>query len=108
MTSSSLDACLTLVADSRRRYIIQYLRSETDGTARFKELVDRLAGERDDCQNPDPGQLAIELQHNHLPMLVDHGVVEYDDATGMVEYRSSEYVETVLDALPEEVTMARV
>jgi hypothetical protein len=58
-----------------------------------------------DDQLRDREQLAVQLQHTHLPKLADHGVVEYERRSGAVRYRPSEPVERVLDTLPGEVSI---
>lgn len=109
MSEHSLDACLTVVADRRRRQIIQQLRHEADGTMAFDDLVDgirraRSGGGVDPLR--DWENLAIELEHTHLPKLADHGVVDYDRRSGAVRYHPVEQIETVLDSLPERASQA--
>jgi len=108
MTDHSLDACLEIVADRNRRRIIQHLRHETTGTTRFDDLVEQISSRASDSKNGPPRdreELAMQLQHTHLPKLADHGVVEYEHRTGAVQYHPDEQVETVLDSLPEEVSL---
>ncbi len=107
MNGHSLDACLDLLADCRRRLVVRELRRESDGTT-VDELVDRLHADRSvpGERSTDRVHLASQLHHTHLPKLADHGVVEYDVATGFVRYRSDDQVERVLDSLPERATPA--
>jgi hypothetical protein len=84
------------------------LRHEADGTVTFDDLVDQLLRDgtvTGDDQLRDREQLAVQLQHTHLPKLADHGVVEYERRSGAVRYRPSEPVERVLDTLPGEVSI---
>lgn len=107
MSDHSLDACLQLVADRRRRRIIDQLRDEAGGRATFDDLVDRLHdAEPTDGDGTDRERLAVRLHHTDLPKLADHGIVAYDRDTGVVEYRSSDRIEAVLDALPEDTPVA--
>lgn len=109
MSDHSLDACLRVVADRRRRRVIQQLRREADGTMAFDELVNGIQGSdsmRDDERFGNREHLAIELEDTHLPKLADHGVVEYDRRSGAVRYQPVERIETVLDSLPEEASPA--
>lgn len=86
MTEQSFDACLQLVADSRRRRTVQQLRHADDGKTTVDDLVDRLhSGEP--VSDVDRQRLAIQLSHVHLPKLDDHGVVEYDRESGTVQYQ---------------------
>lgn len=107
MTNQSLDACLDLVSDGRRRRVIQHLRHETDGTTTVEDLVDRIhhGGSASDDRIRDRERLAIQLHHAHLPKLQDHGVVEYDPGNGAVRYQPSDQLEEVLDSLSEELSL---
>jgi DNA-binding transcriptional ArsR family regulator len=108
MTNHSLDACLQVVADRNRRRIIHHLRHEATGTTKFDDLVEQISSRASDSKNGPPRdreELAMQLQHTHLPKLADHGVVEYEHRTGAVQYHPDEQVETVLDSLPEEVSL---
>lgn len=108
MADTSLDACLGLVADRRRRLVIELLRHEADGEASFDALLDRCWG----VTAPDDGaiesreQFAAQLYHNHLPKLEAHGVVEHDTDERTVRYCPNTVVETVLDSLPVEPPVA--
>ena len=108
MTNHDLDRCLQLVADQHRRRIIHHLRHEANETTTFDDLVDQISSRVSDSKNGPPEdreELAIQLQHTHLPKLADHGVVDFDHRTGTVQYHPDEQVETVLDSLPEEVSL---
>jgi hypothetical protein len=108
MTNQSFDACLRLVADQHRRRIIHLLRHEATGTTTFDDLVDQIHRRASDSKNgpqQDREELAIRLQHSHLPKLADYGVVEFEHTTGAVRYHPDEQVETVLDSLPGEVSL---
>lgn len=108
MMEQSLDACLRVVADRHRRRIIQYLRHEANGTATFDDLVDQVHSRGSDSGNGLPQnreELAIRLQHSHLPKLVDYGVVDFEHRSGAVRYHPNEQVEKVLDSLSEEVRL---
>jgi hypothetical protein len=108
MTNHSLDACLRLVADRHRRRVIHHLRRGADGATTFDALVDRMHGRAPDAKNGPPRDredLATRLHHNHLPRLAEYGVVEFDHRSGVVRYHSDEQVETVLDSLPDAVSL---
>ncbi|EJN57477.1 DUF7344 domain-containing protein [Halogranum rubrum] len=108
MTTHSLDACLQLVADRHRRRIIHHLRHEATGTSTVDEIVDQFHNSGSDSKDGPPQDreaLAIQLYHVHLPKLADHDVVEYEHRSGSVRYRPDEQLETLLDSLPEEVSL---
>ena len=107
MSGDSLDSCLRLVADRRRRRVLEHLRHDDGGDVRIDDLVDQLyraePATADDRQ-ASRDQLAIRLYHTHLPKLADHGVVELDPERGTIAYRPDERIEAVLDELPVEPT----
>ena len=108
MNDDGFDACLALVADRRRRRLIEHLRHDSNEEIRIDDLIDQLqqaepdiAGER----QMNREQLAIQVIHYHLPKLADHGIVERDPDHGTIEYRPDEQVEAMLDGLPEEPSL---
>ena len=108
MTNHSLDACLRLVADRHRRRVIHHLRHEANGATTFDGLVNQVHSRASDGKNgplQDRETLAIQLHHTHLPKLADYGVVDFEHGSGAVRYQPDEQVETVLDSLPEEVSL---
>ncbi|WP_254544877.1 DUF7344 domain-containing protein [Halomarina pelagica] len=108
MTERSLDTLLQLVADRRRRQVIHHLRHEANGKTTIDDLVDRLHNGGSDAvdQPTDRKQLAIQLYHAHLPKLADQGVVDFDPENGAIQYRSDDQFETILDSLPDELSLA--
>jgi transcriptional regulator of met regulon len=107
MNGDSLDACLTLVADRRRRRLLEHLRHNGNGEVRIDDLIDQLyqAEPAADGRQLSRDQLAIQLNHSHLPKLADYGVIERDHERETIEYRSDEQIEAVLDGLPEEPSL---
>lgn len=105
MTTAHLDTCFEIVSDGLRRAIVRQLRRETAEETSIADLVDQLLGSDAVALTdgrPDRDRIAIQLYHNHLPRLDDHGVVEFDPERRTVAYRSHERIEAVLDALPED------
>jgi predicted transcriptional regulator len=85
------------------------LRNETNGATTLEDLVDLLEQQTPDSKNGPPqdgDQLAIQLHHVHLPKLAEYGVVDFEHGSGAVRYRPDEAVETVLDSLSGEVSLA--
>ncbi|WP_255196535.1 DUF7344 domain-containing protein [Halorarius litoreus] len=108
MTNNSLEACLYLIADPHRRRIIHNLRHGATGTTTVAELVDQLHSPGSPSEtgpSQDRDEFAIHLHHTHLPKLAEHGVVELDQRSGAIRYHPDEQVETVLDSLPESVSV---
>ena len=72
------------------------------------DLVDQMHRRASDAKNGPPQdreELAIRLQHSHLPKLADHGIVDYDHRSGAIRYDPDQQVEAVLDSLPEDVSL---
>ena len=104
MTTIDLDTCLELVADRGRRKLLNELRYETNGTTTIDDLVEQLYWRTPsvDAPSPDREQLSMQLHHTYLPKLDDYGLVEYDMASGTIQYQPEPQLEAVLDALPDE------
>lgn len=94
--SLSTDTALRVLADRRRRQVLQYL-AESDGTATVDHLVTALDEPTGATTASDATrkQLVGELQHVHLPMQ-DAGLVEYDARTATIRYQSTNLVEDLL------------
>ena len=108
MNGDTLDVCLSLVADRRRRKLLEQLRHNGGGAVQIDALVDHLfqaePAAADDRQS-SRDQLAIELYHSHLPKLADQGIVDYDRERGTIEYRPDDHLETVLNGLLAEPSL---
>lgn len=105
METTHIDTYLKLFSDSQRRRIVQQLRDETAGETTVEDLADYLHERESDpltAARPDRDHLSLQLIHNHLPKLDQHGVVDYDRENKTVRYQPASQVETVLDTLPTE------
>lgn len=85
--SSVSDTAFTLLANSRRRYLLYHF-LENDW-ATVEALSRRIAAWEADVQvqeidDDDREWVAVSLVHNHLPRLADHDVLEYDPRNGDV------------------------
>ena len=108
MGTTPLDTYLELISDRQRRRIIHQLREETTGKVTVEDLVKQLHdGESAplNAERTDRDQHTIQLIHNHLPRLDEHGIIHYDQENKVVRYQPDEQIETVLDALPTEVVL---
>ncbi len=75
------------LASRHRRHVLSYLLEAKEGTA--EELATVLSGRKatttGTMQTPaDRSELLLELEHNHLPRLVDAGLIDYESHTGSV------------------------
>lgn len=70
-----------VLSNERRRYLFDILQ-KTDNDLSVRELSERIAVE-ESGENPPPGNLRrsvyVSLLQNHLPMLDEQGIIEYDD-----------------------------
>lgn len=88
-----------LLTSPRRRLLLSYLSTRSDGSVSLDELIDIIA-ERE-CPDPGPAthreRILIDLHHVHLPRLADAGVLDYDPVAETVRYNGSETLESFLD-----------
>lgn len=87
--SPSLDLVFGILKNGRRRRVIKYLR-DTDGEVTLSDLAEHIAAIENDTT---PAQLTssqrkrvyVGLYQCHLPKMDDAGVIEYNQARGLVE-----------------------
>lgn len=82
-TALSKDDLFGLLADHRRRSVLRCLAArEGSEPIGIGTLTDRVSteGTTDDTDE----RIRIQLHHNHLPRLADHGIIEYDPARGRI------------------------
>jgi len=89
------DAVFEVLADARRRRIIDILRTHDGDATSVAVLAEALASREPD--DPEPSQLAVSLRHVHLPKLEATGVVEFAADQSRVRYVDSPLVEHLLD-----------
>lgn len=90
----------SLVANSRRRTVLQYLRSLDTETATLSELVDHVVASEPEGES-EREVLKIELHHVHLPKLADGKLLEYDARSNTVRYHGNDILPEVLVEAPE-------
>ncbi|WP_415382631.1 hypothetical protein [Halosimplex sp. TS25] len=88
-----LDAAFELLADRRRRAVIDVLRSAPRSSLELPALVDGVAAKTDE----DAATVASDLYHGHLPKLAAAGVIDFDEETRVVDYDSAPLLERCLD-----------
>jgi|GEM_PF-2368997 len=92
-----IDAVLEVLADARRRRIIQILRTRGSDAMPVPVLAEALATREPDSR--DPARLTVSLRHVHLPKLDSTGIVEYTAERSQVRYTEPPLVEQLLDQL---------
>lgn len=97
----SLDAMLDLLANRRRRHLLDYLQDVPGEVCSFEDatryIIAQLATRMGEQPNHDDVQAT--LQHIHVPKLADAGVVEYDIRSQELRYRQNERLEALFEAI---------
>ncbi|MFC7141316.1 hypothetical protein ACFQMA_15940 [Halosimplex aquaticum] len=85
-TPSERDALFAILADPRRRRLLDVLETRDPGARMaLSELADRLAAAEGSTSGERRHDVAAALHHVHLPKLDDAGLVEYDPTERVVE-----------------------
>lgn len=85
-----------ILADTDRQHIVTEL-LENDGRSTVGILADQLAARRQNhADELERERAELELLHNHLPRLADHGVLAYDRASGEVVAKEASGLEPYL------------
>ncbi|ODR80228.1 hypothetical protein BG842_06110 [Haladaptatus sp. W1] len=97
-TKGQLTLLYKLLADHRRRVLLQCLRN-TDASLSVSALVTELT-QRDEQVSPDEStNTEIAVHHIHLPKLADAGVVEYDQSAQQATYSAPPQVDALLEEM---------
>lgn len=83
-SGAALDDLFSVLAHGHRRRILDYLRDHDGGGASLHDLVDAVAEPDARVSGPERRSVEVLLHHEHLPMLVEKGFVEYDRGAGVV------------------------
>lgn len=97
----SVDALLDVLADARRRYLLDFLREQPDNAASFEAVAKHVITEvgREQGAQPNHDKVQVDLHHKHLPRLADAGVAEYDVQSQMIRYKPNERLEALFDSV---------
>lgn len=93
-----IDEVCRALAHPVRRELVCRLSERDDGVAELSDLLDRI-----DVEPTGRSQERLEAaaRHEHLPLLREAGLVEYDPRTETVRYRdpppAAELVDLILD-----------
>ena len=84
MSDLTVNETLFLLRDSRRRYVLDALQSET--SIELSELADRVAAleHGDDYSDEQRKATYVSLKQTHVPNLDEHDVVEYRGLANIV------------------------
>ena len=95
-TTGQLTLLYKLLADHRRRVLLQCLRN-TDASLSVSALVTELI--QGDGREPSGRDVETEIavHHIHLPKLADAGVIEYDQSAQQAAYSAPPQVDALLE-----------
>lgn len=84
----SQDLVFDLLSSPRRRFILHYLRSESDSIA-LTALADEVAAWEyespiDELTDQERKRAYVSLYQTHIPKLADAGIIDYDADSGVV------------------------
>ncbi|RRJ33659.1 DUF7344 domain-containing protein [Halocatena pleomorpha] len=84
----SQDLVFDLLSSPRRRFVLHYLRSESDSLA-LTALADEVAAWEyetpvEELSDQERKRAYVSLYQTHIPKLADAGIVEYDTDSGEV------------------------
>ena len=84
----SQDTVFDILSNSRRRYVLYYLRQES-GPIQLTDLAEHVAAWENETDIESMGEqerkrVYVSLYQTHIPKLADTGLVEYDKEAGTV------------------------
>lgn len=92
LSEDIIDAICRALGDRHRRRILGYLIEAEDSTATLDELLDPLASISPHAR----ARRRIAVHHNHLPVLHQAGIIEYDRRSKTVRYYGHRLAEDLL------------
>lgn len=104
--SLTKDEVFEVLYNRRRREVLAYVR-DNDGTATVSDLAEEIAAKENDTtvqqlSSYERKRVYVGLYQNHLPMMDEVGVVEYDKNRGTVKLRDCiTELEPYLDDSPD-------
>ncbi|GAB3671983.1 DUF7344 domain-containing protein [Halopiger thermotolerans] len=99
----SLDAILDILANQRRRYLLEYLWDQPENVGSFEEATEYTILEigRKQGRQPNHDDVQVDLQHHHLPKMADAGVIDYDIRSQTIRYHENERLETAYERVSD-------
>ena len=84
--AQAMSAVFKLLSHHRRRVAIRYLATQAGATS-VSDVADQIALFEGEHTNDRYARICVSLVHNHLPMMSDGGIVEYERDQEIVELR---------------------
>jgi len=84
----SKDTIFDILSNPRRRYVLYYLKQESEAIE-LTELAEHVAAwenetDVESLENQERKRVYVSLYQTHIPKLADVGLVDYDEDTGTV------------------------
>lgn len=97
VSSGYWDRVLKALANERSRLIVDYLRQSAEVTT-VSDLSNHL-----ECQTGNSRkEILVMLHHSNLPMLDQVGLIEFEPAVGLIEYKGDSRADELIDAVISE------
>jgi DNA-binding transcriptional ArsR family regulator len=80
-----LDVFYQSLADRHRRIVLSYLLSGGERSVTLGELADRVVQSDPDSASSDRKSVEVSLHHQHLPLLAEQGLIDYERDRGTVK-----------------------
>ncbi|AEH38324.1 DUF7344 domain-containing protein [Halopiger xanaduensis] len=99
----SLDAHLDVLANERRRYLLEFLWDQPGRVGSFEAATKHTIAQlgRKYGSQPNHDDIQVDLQQHHLPKLADAGIIEYDVRSQTIRYRSNDRLEEIYERIAE-------
>ncbi len=97
-TKGQLTLLFKLLADHRRRVLLQYLR-DNEAPMPISALVTALTQRVEQISPDENTDIEITVHHIHLPKLADAGVIEYDQSAQQAAYTAPPQVDALLEEM---------
>lgn len=98
-TTEQINQRFALMDRYERRCIIHFLQKTETEHVSISDLIDHL--QKQDPTPDERDELAIVLQHNHLPKLNTIGAFDFDSRSETVRYEGDELLEALLEPISE-------
>lgn len=97
---TNLDNVFKVLSSSRRRGVLYSLKGSEGDTIRYDALVEDLIDEGYISEH-ERESFRLEMHHNHLPLLKDNGIIEYDSRSDTIRPVLDENLARVLETVEE-------
>lgn len=92
LSEDAIDDVCRALGDRHRRRVLGYLMATDDGAATLDELLDPLAS----LSPHSTEHLRVALHHNHLNVLDQAGIIDYDRRSNTARYYGHRLAEELL------------